>query len=163
FGRVDDGGKEFISSGTAYQRYVDLSRTTQTMELLVPYTDRRFAVGMGEDARELHIGATGADFWRLFTARPVIGRFFTADDDTPSAPRVVVLSYDYWQSEYAGSREVLGKTVTIGPLLYTVIGVSPPGFAGAEPVAPSAFIPISSAAVATFSAQGWDKYRTAYN
>ena len=162
FGRIGTDGKEFVGRGTAYQRFIDLSRSARSMEILVPYSDRRLAVGTGEAARELHIGAANADLWKLFAARPVLGRFF-ADDDTPSANQVVVLGYRYWQSEYGGSRDVLGKSVTIGPSTFTIIGVTPRGFAAAEMVEPSAFIPINAAAVASFSASGWEKYRTAYN
>jgi len=163
FGRTGRDGKEFVGRGTAYQTFTDLSRSARSMEVLVPFSNRRLAVGTGEAARELFIGASSADLWKLFTARPVIGRFFTADDDTPSANPVVVLGYRYWQSEYGGSNNVIGKSVTIGPSTFTIIGVAPHGFAAAEIAEPSAFIPINAAAVVSFSASGWQKYRTAYN
>jgi putative ABC transport system permease protein len=163
FGRTARDGKEFVGRGTSYQSFMDLSRSARSMEVLVPYSDRRFAVGTGEAARELHIGAATADLWKLFSARPAIGRFFTSDDDAPSANPVVVLGYRYWQSEYGGSRDVIGKSVTIGPSTFTIIGVAPRGFAAADIAEASAFIPINEAAVVSFSASGWEKYRTAYN
>ena len=43
---------------------------------------------------------------------------------------VVVLAHGFWQSEFGGKADVLGKKIQIGNFMATVIGVAPEGFAG---------------------------------
>src|SRR5690606_14233388 len=72
------------------------------------------------------------------------GRTFTADDDRPSAPPTVVLSYNAWQSAYAGDPSIVGATLVVEGHPFTVTGVAPPGFFGetlrADP--PDLWIPL---------------------
>ena len=58
------------------------------------------------------------------------GRVFTADDDRPAAPPVVVMSHHVWQGTYGGDRSVIGATLVIEGHPFTVAGVTPPGFFG---------------------------------
>lgn len=58
------------------------------------------------------------------------GRVFTPEDDTPSAPPVVVLSHHSWQTIYGSDTSVVGSTFIIEGHPFTVIGVAPPGFFG---------------------------------
>jgi len=63
-----------------------------------------------------------------------IGRTIAPDDDTTVLGRpVVVLSYRYWQSRFAGDPSVLNKTMVLNGHNFTVIGVSGRGFDGIEP------------------------------
>jgi putative ABC transport system permease protein len=139
-------GKENASGSIAYARYKDFTRTTTSFVRLAQVTARDIAVGAGAEAREMRVGAVSASFFDFFAAPPAIGRYFTpAEDSTPSGAPVIVLSYSYWQTELGGRRDAIGATVRVGPLVYTVIGVSPAGFAGLWPDQPPvAYIPISS-------------------
>lgn len=58
---------------------------------------------------------------------PVLGRSFTAEEDRPGQ-HVVILSYSLWQREFGGDRGVLGRTVSLNRIPYTVVGVMPPQF-----------------------------------
>ncbi len=58
------------------------------------------------------------------------GRVFSASDDRPAAPPVVVMSHHAWQGSYSGDRAVLGATLVIEGHPFTVVGVAPPGFFG---------------------------------
>jgi predicted permease len=104
-----------------------------------------------------------ASLWQLFDAKPVIGRFFGPNEDRdPGGARVAVLSYSYWQSQYAGADSVLGKLINIGPTQWTIIGVAPRRFAATQMKAPIAFVPIAVSAVDGFGSM-WDRYRNTYN
>ena len=59
---------------------------------------------------------------------PQLGRVFTAEEDRPGAPRVVVLSHEFWQRRFGGNAALLGQEVLLGDEKHTVIGVLPPGF-----------------------------------
>jgi putative ABC transport system permease protein len=60
--------------------------------------------------------------------QPAIGRNFTEAEDRPGAERVAIISHGLWQRHFAGSADVLGRTLTLSNNGYEVIGVMPPGF-----------------------------------
>jgi len=58
----------------------------------------------------------------------LLGRVLSAADDAPSAPPVVVLSFGGWQRLLGGDSEAVGRTLSIGGIQHTVIGVMPQDF-----------------------------------
>jgi hypothetical protein len=56
------------------------------------------------------------------------GRLFTAAEDLPNAPNVVLISYRLWQSWFGGDDGAIGRTVQVRSRPATIIGVMPPGF-----------------------------------
>ena len=63
----------------------------------------------------------------LIGTQPVIGRGFSAEDDRPGGPPVMLLSYTVWQSRYGGDRAIVGRTIRANSEPATIIGVMPPG------------------------------------
>ena len=66
-----------------------------------------------------------AEMFSILRINPVIGTFFTKEQNKPGADKVVVLTQSYWQTQYGESPEVLGKEVRIDDEAYKVIGVAP--------------------------------------
>src|SRR5688572_11685917 len=54
-----------------------------------------------------------AEIFDILRVQPVIGNFFTKDQNRPGADKVIVLTQSYWQTQYEESPEVLGKEVRI--------------------------------------------------
>lgn len=69
-----------------------------------------------------------ANLLDLLGARPALGRLLTESDDHSNAPRVAVLSHDYWQSEFGGSRDVVGKVIEVNGNPTEIVGVVERGF-----------------------------------
>jgi len=160
-----DGGKEVTETTTEYARYLDFSRLTRTLEATAVVSGRDFAVGLGEDAREMPVGIVSASFWGFFDAPPALGRYFTArEDSVPAGAPVVVLSYAYWQARYGGSPNVLGQSLQIGPVPCTIIGVTPPQFTGIpDEGVPVAYIPATLYGYGVSMQRGRLNYHTTYN
>jgi len=59
---------------------------------------------------------------------PMLGRGFRSEEGPEGAGNVLVLDYDYWQRQFFGDREVLGRTVTLDGAPFTIIGVMPERF-----------------------------------
>ena len=159
-------GEDVTESTTEFTRYLDFRRLSKTTDAQAVFAERRFAIGTGEDARELPVGVVSASFWDLFDAPPAAGRYFTTREDTiPEGAPVVVLSYAYWQTQYGGSRDLIGQSIQIGPIPVTVIGVTPPGFVGlADEGTPVAFIPSTLYAYGVSQQRGGRiNYYTTYN
>ena len=139
-------GQESADASMQYARYVDLSGGTTSFARTAAFTEDDIAVGVGTDARELRVGIVSASFFGFFEAPPALGRYFnTTEDAPPGGTAVAVLGYGFWQTRYGGRSDVLGSTLQIGPVIYTIIGVAPQGFTGLWPNQPPvAFIPIST-------------------
>ena len=67
-------------------------------------------------------------FFHTLGITPLLGRTFTVSEDRPGAENEVVLSYQLWQSRFHGDRGILERGVDLNGVLYSVIGVMPPGF-----------------------------------
>ena len=75
------------------------------------------------------VGLYSANLFQYMGVPPLLGREFGPSDVAGGTPApVAVLSYLFWQKQFGGSRDVLGKTVELDHSLYTVVGVVPPRF-----------------------------------
>ena len=139
-------GQETVVNPDQYARYLDFTRDTRSFSLTAAFAPRSIAVGTGEAAREMSIGAVSASFFSFFDVRPEIGRFFdSAEDALPNGQPVAVLSHAYWQAAFGGRRDVIGSTIQIGSATYQIIGVAPSGFVGLWPASPPiAYVPITA-------------------
>jgi predicted permease len=74
-----------------------------------------------------------SNFLGVLESRPLLGRFFTFEEQTnPSAPPVVVLGYGLWTREFGGDSAVVGRQISVSGRKVTVVGVMPEGFTGVE-------------------------------
>jgi hypothetical protein len=139
-------GKERASGSGQYARYTDFAKWTHAFSQVAGYTQRDLAVGVGDAAREMRIGIVSPNFFGFFDAPPALGRYFVESEDrTPSGTPVAVISNAMWQMQYGARRDVLGTPIQIGPTIYTIIGVSAPGFVGLwADKPPAAFVPITT-------------------
>ena len=80
------------------------------------------------NAISLRAVKTTDNFFDVFGVRPVLGRTFLPGEDVPGKDNVAVLSYEVWQANFAGDRDVVGKVVHLDGSPYTVVGVMPSGF-----------------------------------
>jgi predicted permease len=141
--KVPDAG-ESTGSSAGFVMYDHLRRTAHAFEDLAVYSGTEATVGSGADASRILLGRASWNFFPLLGVRPVVGRFFDASEDhPPRGENVVVLEEGYWQRSFGGDRAVLGKTMMIRGVTYTIIGVAPQGFTGAELERRDAWVPIS--------------------
>ena len=73
-------------------------------------------------------------FFRVMGVPPSIGREFTREEDVPQGPPVAVLNWDFWQRQFHGDANVLGKPIDLKGEPYTVVGIMPRGFRTTQPV-----------------------------
>ena len=67
-------------------------------------------------------------WFAVFEARPLLGRFFTPEEDQPNADREVVLAYNTWKLIFGGDKEIVGRTVQLNQQPYKIVGVAGPDF-----------------------------------
>jgi len=64
-----------------------------------------------------------------------MGRFFLPDEDgIPGAHAVAVMNYATWQTHFGGANDIVGRTLRLNNVVFTVIGVAPPKFIGVNAI-----------------------------
>lgn len=71
-------------------------------------------------------------FYRTLGLNPAAGRLLADEDDRTGAPPVAVISYGYWERQFGRNPQAIGKAVRVNGAPVTIVGVSPPGFVGAN-------------------------------
>ncbi len=76
-----------------------------------------------EQFASLNVSASWVPTLGLQLAR---GRNFTAEEDTPGGPPVVIIGHDMWQTKFGGRESLLGEVLMLNGIGHTVVGVLPP-------------------------------------
>jgi putative ABC transport system permease protein len=85
--------------------------------------------GNGSRSEMLRGELVSSDYFDVLRLQPVLGRGFLPEEERSVQP-VVVLSHGLWQSRFGADPQIIGQTITLHRLRYTVIGVAPAGFNG---------------------------------
>lgn len=102
---------------------------SSAFEAMSSYRSGEFPMTTGTTA-EYGLGATvDAQFFRTFDVKPIIGRTFAPEEMIPDNEHpVALISHAYWQARFGGDVGILHRTVRVGSLPRTIVGVMPPGF-----------------------------------
>jgi putative ABC transport system permease protein len=104
----------------------DLRAGVKTLSAFGDFSTIGFTmVGLGEP-REVQAGVVGGNYFEVMGLHPVLGRLVEPQDDGPKAPGVVVITYRFWANNLNKDTSVIGKTVRLGSVPATVIGVLEP-------------------------------------
>lgn len=98
--------------------------------------------GEGEPER-LSAAKITASFLDVLDVKPRLGRNFSADEDRPNGPPVVLLSDALWRSRFSADPNIIGKIISLDGRAYTVVGVMPPQFEFLDNARPDAFVPFA--------------------
>ena len=93
------------------------------------------------------------NYFDVLGIHPALGRGFRPDESiAPGASAVIVLSHGFWQRNLGSRADVLGTTVKLSGLEYTIVGVAPPDFTGTLPGIPTEFwVPVTMVEQLVFS------------
>jgi predicted permease len=85
----------------------------------------------GNQMGEARLLLVSGEYFQVLGVNAVLGRTLTkADDQTPGAHPVAVLSYRFWQRRFAGDVSIIGKVLRLKNQPFTIIGVMTPEFFG---------------------------------
>jgi putative ABC transport system permease protein len=120
----------------SHPNLLDLQARNQAFSSLAGYAGP-FGITLTGQGRPERIFAelVTANYFETLGVKPEVGRFFLPEEDrTPGGHPVVVIGYGPWQSRFGGRPDILGRTIAINRIAFTVIGVAPAGFKGLDPV-----------------------------
>ena len=78
-----------------------------------------------------------SSLFSIFGARAAAGRVFTADEDTPGKPPVVILSNGFWKRRFGSDPSVVGKSLTLNGSTFTIVGVMASDFVFNKEIMPA--------------------------
>ena len=129
----------FGASGmsSSYRDYVDLRERTKSFASIAAFT--YVTSGVTADPKvlpRLRMGMVVSDnFFSVMGVQPDRGRIFRPEEQAvPGRDAVVVLSHSLWEREFGADQSVLGRTVLIRGIEFTIVGVAPEQFTGLNPV-----------------------------
>jgi len=83
--------------------------------------------GVGEPY-PIEYSAVSTSFFRTLGVEAYLGRTFMDDEDRPDTSRVVVLSHSLWERRFGSDPDVIGRSVTLSAIPFTIVGVMPRDF-----------------------------------
>jgi putative ABC transport system permease protein len=149
----DGGDADTIFS---YALFRDLERVQNVFSGIAAQRD--FPANLsrrGQTQRAQGVLVSGGYFSTLGLT-PALGRLFTLDDDRiPGGHDLVVLTYEYWATQFGRDPNVLNDTLSVNGVPMTIVGVAPEGFRGTTRMQrPQVFVPLTMAAGVR---PGWDR------
>jgi putative ABC transport system permease protein len=124
----------FVPYVTTWDTFAEYARQPhEDAEALAVYRSADLSLGVGPDARQVAVVSHSREYFDVLGMRPALGVLPLRD--TPDYERMAVLSHHLWRSQFGASPDVLGTTIHLDTEDYTVVAVTPPGFAGIDTTA----------------------------
>lgn len=119
------------SPGMSWREYLDLQPRLPSLPDLFAFRMVPLNVGEASRTERTYALLVSGNYFASLRLTPVLGRFIRPDEAArPGGEPVVVISYDYWQTRFQGTHDVLGQTIRANDRDLTIIGVTPEGFQG---------------------------------
>src|SRR5581483_4211916 len=131
---------------SSYPDFLDLKAQNDVFDDMAGYSPMFGALNLGDRSR-LALGeiVTG-NYFGMLGVGAAMGRTLLPEDDRAAAPRVAMISYQYWARELGANPAIIGRTLKLRGNQYTIVGVAPRGFNGMTSIlSPDLWVPMSAA------------------
>ncbi|HYL62180.1 MAG TPA: ABC transporter permease [Candidatus Methylomirabilis sp.] len=120
-----EGGGQF-----SYPTYRDILQQNNSLDALAAYqVSGPLALTSNDEPVRVAVTYCTPEYFTLLGVRTELGRVFHAGEDrVGSADPVVVLSYGFWQRQFSGAKDIVGRTIHLNDRPFTVVGVTAPEF-----------------------------------
>ncbi|MGH7461596.1 MAG: ABC transporter permease, partial [Longimicrobiales bacterium] len=108
--------------------FFELQQRTQTLARMGAYRTGNVSVGGDEAPLRVTSASATHDLFTTLAVPALVGRAFNQEEARPNAERVVTLSYELWQSAFAGKQDIVGRSIIVNGNQARVTGVMPQGF-----------------------------------
>ena len=129
-----------------YPDYVDLRDQTRSFSGVAGWwaPPRPYAITDADHIATVQQMLASASLFPVLGVQPALGRFYTAAEDRLGGPHLAVMGYGLWRRQFAGARDVLGRTLHVAGDVYTIVGVAPEAFTGVALTDVDLFLPITT-------------------
>ena len=116
----------------SFEQFRTQHRVFQSLAAFVPLAFGKVPVRSGEQPETASVDMVSGNFFSGLGVRLARGRAFTPQDETAHT-QTAVLNYNYWTRRFARNPSVIGETIYIKSMPFTVIGIAAQDFTGVEP------------------------------
>ena len=126
---MDNRRQQLPQDYHSYPNLMDLRAQNRALSHLGAYRESGVNVtGAGEPQRVM-AGLLSIDAYEAVGVRPMVGRFFATEHETPENDGVVVIGHGFWRSQFGGAADVVGRNLEINGRTRTIIGIMPERYA----------------------------------
>lgn len=125
---LTERAEQIPSRWVSYPNFLDWQSRNRSFESMATIRGWQMTMTGNGDAQSIAARMVSADYFRVMRGEPLIGRDFSADEDKYGAAGVTILSHPFWQSQFGGDPEIVGKSITLNSKPFTVVGVMQSGF-----------------------------------
>jgi predicted permease len=112
----------------SYADFFDLKRQSQSYTDMSAFEQAVYNLSSHGSVERVGAARVDENFFSTLQSAPEFGRAIGADDNQPGHDKVAVISHAFWQSMFAGSTDVLARSLPLNGVSYRIVGVMPPAF-----------------------------------
>ena len=112
----------------SYPDYLDWKKVNKVFSSLEVWRGEGFLVRTPTGTEPVSAARVSDGFFGVLGVTPMLGRDFYPGEDLPKAPNTVILTYSAWQKRFGGRRNIIGESIALSGVPYTIVGVLPRGF-----------------------------------
>lgn len=157
--RLDFTGERKAARTLTHPDFQDLRAVGGWSSVAGYTTPESLTAGNGAEAHSVQAVLASAELFPLLGVEAARGRFFDEGEDDYGARPTAVLSNEYWERRFGAAEDVVGQSLQIGKGSYTVIGIAPPGFTGAELQPVDVWLPLEAAQGIQQGSDDWARSR----
>src|SRR5436190_17048761 len=135
---VNDAPSTFGSVGQTSWTYAiwdNIRQHSQAFDGAFAWSSPRFNLAYGGEQQPVDGLYVTGDYFATLGVPALIGRTITAADDVRGGGKdgaVAVISYAFWQRQFGGAADAVGRSIAIERVPFTIVGITPPEFFGSE-------------------------------
>jgi predicted permease len=122
---------------SSYPEYVEYQRQSDLFEGVIASQWIGLNLGANDQSERVEGALVSGNYFKVLGVKAQLGRTLLPDDDSsPGTSAVAVISHNLWQRHFNADANVIGKSVVLNGVSFTVVGVAPRDFAGVEEAFP---------------------------
>ena len=129
FGTPTDGDSAKVVRSSSYPDFADIRARSRSFSQLAAFSVQQTTMTGKQFEPGIVSGApVTANLFPMLGVSALLGRTFSAEEDRPGAPPVVIVSNEFWQQRLGTNPNVIGSSISLNGTPATIVGVMPPRF-----------------------------------
>ena len=112
----------------SYADFYDIKRQSHFYSDMSVFEQATYNLSLQGSVERVSAARVDESFFTTLQSAPEFGRAIGADDNQPGHDKVAVISHALWRSMFAGSTDVLERSLPLNGVSYRIVGVMPPAF-----------------------------------
>ena len=119
---------QFQRASISYPNFLDWQRQNRTFDSMAAFRPDDFNLTGAGEAEHIRGEMISADFFSTLGLQPMIGRWFTSQEDQLGGAPVAVISAGLWTRKFTSRPDIVGRSVELNGTDYMIVGVVPARF-----------------------------------